>query len=83
MKLEYITTRILQNSKGEEKGKIRIIKFKEKPLAQVEFLCPECGAQENSSKEFKKPFLHQCKNCGYKVKVISLRTEIKKLAKQK
>ncbi len=82
MKIEYITTRILENSKGEKTGKIRIVKFKEKELADVIFKCPECGNEQKSEEKFKKPFFYSCKKCGHKVKIISLRTEIKKSLKK-
>jgi len=85
--LEYITTRDLQNSKGEMKGKIRIVKNKEDSFAVVDFTCPECGFKEKSQKEWKEPFIEGeginkkfnivCPKCGYKIKLMKLKKEIK------
>lgn len=78
MEIQYISNRELKNSKGEVRGKVRIIKFKEEELARVRYKCPECGYEEEIRLPFKKPFRFSCRRCGFKMKVISLRTEIKK-----
>ncbi|MCD6371774.1 MAG: hypothetical protein J7L39_03595 [Candidatus Aenigmarchaeota archaeon] len=82
MKLEYITNRELKNSKGEVKGKVRILKFKEEEFAKAKYKCPECGYEEEKEIPFKKPFIFKCGKCGFKIKVISLRAEIKKERKK-
>jgi ssDNA-binding Zn-finger/Zn-ribbon topoisomerase 1 len=82
-KLEYITTRILKNSSGEEKGKIRIIKFEEEGEAQVNYTCPECLYTENRKETWKKPFSIRCAKCNFLIRVSKLKDEIKKLRKQK
>lgn len=88
MALEYITTRELQNSSGETKGKIRIIKMKEESEAQVEIDCPECGAKEKKKESWKEPFVQgegasqkfnvKCIKCGFSTKLLKLKKEIKK-----
>jgi predicted RNA-binding Zn-ribbon protein involved in translation (DUF1610 family) len=86
--LEYITTRELENSKGQVKGKVRIIKMKENDFAEVMFVCPECGNSEKTKKKWSSPFVEgsgknqkfnlKCNKCGYSIKLIKLRKEIKK-----
>ncbi len=83
MEIQYISNRELKNSKGEVKGKVRIIKFKEEETARVKYKCPECGYEGEIRLPFKKPFRFSCQRCGFKMKVISLRTEIKKEIKGK
>lgn len=88
MPLEYITTRELENSAGEAKGKIRISKMKEEGSAKVEFTCPECSASERRSEAWAEPFVTgegsskkfnvKCGKCGFSVKVLKLKKEMKK-----
>lgn len=88
MSLEYITTRDLQNRSGEIKGRVRILKNKEEDFAQVDFICPECNFNEKGKKAWAPPFVEgsgvnqkfnlQCKNCGYSIKLLKLKKEIKK-----
>jgi peptide subunit release factor 1 (eRF1) len=82
MTLEYITTRELENSAGQVTGRIRIVKLKEEPEANVDYTCPACGFSEKKKEVWKKPFVTTCGKCGYKIKVISLKAEIKKLKKK-
>jgi ssDNA-binding Zn-finger/Zn-ribbon topoisomerase 1 len=82
MVLEYITTRTLENSKGEVKGKIRILKMKEELKASVEYTCPECNFSEKRKELWKKPFSIRCSRCNFLIKVPSLRAEIKKKRKK-
>jgi predicted RNA-binding Zn-ribbon protein involved in translation (DUF1610 family) len=81
--IEYITTRNLENREGEIKGKIRVLKLKEAEFAKVEYVCPECGFEEKTEKEWKKPFSINCSNCGFLMRIKSLRYEIKKMRKRK
>ena len=60
MNIQYITNRELKNSKGEIKGKVRIIKYKEEKLARVKYKCPECGYEGEMKLPFKKPFRFSC-----------------------
>jgi DNA-directed RNA polymerase subunit RPC12/RpoP len=91
MALEYITTRILANSKGEEKGKVRIIKMAEDTFATVELTCPECGFTESRKENWSVPFTEgegknqkfniRCSKCGFSVKLMKLKKEVKKKQK--
>ncbi|MHA1742632.1 MAG: hypothetical protein ACTSV6_00090 [Candidatus Heimdallarchaeota archaeon] len=88
MAIEYITTRDLQNSSGEAKGKIRILKLVEENEATVEFTCPECGSTEKRKEMWGEPFVEgsginqkfhiKCNKCGFSVKLMKLKKEVKK-----
>lgn len=88
MGLEYITNRDLENSAGQLKGRIRILKTAEEPKADVELNCPECGNTEKRKEIWTEPFVAgigknqkfnlQCNKCGFKVKLLRLKKEIKK-----
>jgi ribosomal protein L37AE/L43A len=78
MEIRYITTRDLQNSSGEIKGKVRVIVLKGESTANIDLTCPECGHTQNKKQEFKLPLNLQCEKCGFKMKLESLRKEIKK-----
>jgi len=83
MEIAYITTRDLQNSHGQITGRIRIILLKGESQADVDLKCPECQFSEKRKEEWKKPFSTKCNKCGFLIKVISLRQEIKKDKKLK
>ncbi len=86
--IEYITTRTLENSKGEAKGKVRILKLKEEENAKIEFKCPECGYDGKWDEKWGEPFVQgsginqkfiiKCKNCNFSIKISKLKKEIKK-----
>lgn len=77
--VKYITTRILENSNGDKKGKIRVVVYKDEPsTAYVRYICPECGYQEETSLPWKKPLIVKCSNCGYKMKIVNLLRQFKK-----
>lgn len=88
MTIEYITTRELENSVGELKGKIRIFKSKEDAEAIIEFTCPQCGSSEKKQQQWSEPFLEgaganlkfniRCSKCNYSFKMLKLKREIKK-----
>ena len=90
MALEYITTRELGNSAGEVKGKIRVVKLKEEPYANVDLACPECGTSETRKEGWGEPFVTgegsnqkfnlSCSKCGFKIKLLKLKKEAKKKA---
>lgn len=83
--LEYVTTRELE---GRIKGRIRILKLKGEGEAEVEYTCPSCGHTEKLRKEWKEPFVNgsginqffllNCGKCGFTIKLLKLRKEIKK-----
>ncbi|MEM7821266.1 MAG: hypothetical protein QXX38_00385 [Candidatus Aenigmatarchaeota archaeon] len=79
--IQYITTRILQNSSGENKGRVRVVVLKGETRAMVEYTCPECSYSEKKFETWKKPFGFKCSNCNLWIKVPSLRSEIKKMKK--
>ena len=88
MALEYITTRELQDSNGNAKGKMRIFKIKEDSQADVDFTCPECGANEKRKENWYEPFKQgtgpkqtfnlSCNKCGHKIKLLKLKKEAAK-----
>lgn len=78
-KLEYITTRNLENREGKLTGKIRVIVWKGEGVAHVNYTCPECGYTEKTTKEWKRPFSVKCGKCGFLIRVPRLKTEIKKM----
>lgn len=88
MALEYITTRELGNSAGKIAGKIRIVKLREEPDADVELTCPECSNSEKRKEAWGEPFVNgsgankkfnlQCNKCGFKIKILKLKKEAKK-----
>jgi len=92
MTLEYITMREMENSRGEIKGKIRIMKTKEEASATVEITCPECGFNEKRKEEWREPFVTglkmkqsfflKCSRCPYSVKMLKLKKEAAKKAKE-
>ncbi|MEM5829596.1 MAG: hypothetical protein QW040_02760 [Candidatus Aenigmatarchaeota archaeon] len=78
MEISYITTRDLQNSAGQTKGKVRVIVLKGESIANIELICPECGQAQKKKQEFKIPLDLRCEKCGFRVKLQRLRKEIKK-----
>ncbi|MEM5869956.1 MAG: hypothetical protein QXR09_02190 [Candidatus Aenigmatarchaeota archaeon] len=78
MEIKYITNRDLQNSAGQVKGKVRVLVLKGETIANIDLTCPECGCVQKKKQEFKLPLDLQCEKCGFKVKLQSLRKEIKK-----
>ena len=79
MKLQYITTRDLEDAEGKVTGKVRVIKFKEEEEARVIYKCPKCGFEEEKRERWKKPFSFRCSRCNSLIRVPSLRREIKKM----
>jgi len=85
MAIEFITTREL---KGRSSGRIRILKLKEEADALVDYTCPECGFSERRRVPWREPlvsgsgankkFFVQCAKCGYGIKLLKLKKEIKK-----
>lgn len=78
MEIAYITTRNLENSANQIKGRIRVIVLKGENTAEVDLTCPECGFEQKKREVFKMPFSTSCEKCGFKIKLQSLRKEIKK-----
>ncbi len=88
MGIEYITTRELENNKGQTTGKIRIIKLKGENGASVKLKCPECGFEESRKETWSEPFVNgagkkqsfsiKCKKCDYSTKLLKLKKQLKK-----
>jgi len=88
MAIEYITTRDLE---GKSAGKIRILKLGEESQAMVEYTCPECSFSEKTKQDWKEPFVQgtgtkqtfhlNCKKCGFEIKLLKLKKEVKKKPK--
>ncbi len=88
MALEYITTRDLQGSSGQNSGKIRILKTKEENEANIQVTCPECGNNEQRKEAWTEPFVTgtgankkfnlSCNKCGFKMTMLKLKKEAKK-----
>ena len=88
MQIGYTTTRSLENSKGEAKGRIRILKLVGEKEATVEFTCPECNSAENRKENWTEPFVEvtgasqkfniKCGKCGFSVKMLKLKREMKR-----
>jgi len=88
MQIEYITTRNLENSKGEVKGRVRILKLIGEEEAIVEFTCPECSSVENRKESWIEPFAIgtgakqifniKCRKCEFSVKLLKLKREMKR-----
>ncbi|MEM0481179.1 MAG: hypothetical protein QXQ14_03315 [Candidatus Aenigmatarchaeota archaeon] len=72
--IEYFTNRTFE---GKYNGKVRIIVYKGEKVANIEYICPNCGFQSSKQQEWKKPLTIICDNCKYKIKITSLRREIK------
>jgi len=77
-KIKYITTRDLKNSKGDIKGKVRVLVMKNQTNALVKYTCPECLYTSKMEKEWKRPFHFKCEKCGFLIRVPRLKEEIKK-----
>ena len=88
MQIQFITTRHLENSKGEEKGRVRIIKLVGEEDATVELTCPECNHSEKRKEPWEEPFVVgekankkfnvECSKCDFKVRLLKLKKEMKK-----
>ncbi|MEM7825346.1 MAG: hypothetical protein QW412_00615 [Candidatus Aenigmatarchaeota archaeon] len=91
--IEYITTRDLVNSKGEIKGRVRIIKLVGEEYATLELKCPECNHSEKRNEKWQEPFISgqgqnqkfyvKCSKCNFSTKLLKLKKEIKQLTKKK
>jgi len=69
----YITNRILQNSKGQEKGRIAMRVRTGSTTAEYNYTCPECGDSRNGQQEFHRPLSVRCQKCGYLMKLPKLK----------
>jgi len=79
----YITNRRIKNKAGEEKGKVRVLVKADSDIAEVDYVCPECGYSEHVEPAWKRPFSVRCSKCGFVIKVSKLKDEIKREKKAK
>ena len=78
----YHTNRSASNSKGEPKGQIRALVWKNDPKnARIEYQCPECGNYGYTETEWKRPLYTKCEKCSFKISVPKMRDAAKKEAK--
>ena len=76
---KYVTNRTIENSSGKITGKIRVIvKNDSADTANVDYVCPECGKSEHVDQTWQRPFSVKCSGCGFLMKVVKLKDEIKK-----
>ncbi len=72
-KFRYITKRVLQNKKGEEKGKILVVVRVGSDDAEVDYTCPECQHSSHMVKPWKRPFSVKCEKCGFLMRLPKLK----------
>lgn len=82
-KYRYITKRRLKNEDGEEKGKILVTVKKNSDQANVKYTCPQCENEGQKTKEWKRPFSIRCENCGHRITVPRIKSQMKKERKKK
>ncbi len=82
-KYKYVTNRSLKNKADEEKGRIKVLVPAESEIAQVDYICPECGFSEHTEEPWQRPFSLKCGKCGATMKIPKLKDEIKKDKKKR
>ncbi len=81
-KYRFVSNRILKNSKGEEKGRMRVVVKVNSDIAETDYECPECGFNEHVELEWKRPFSVKCSKCGFLMRLPRLKDEIKREKKK-
>lgn len=81
-KYKFVSNRLMKNSKGEEKGKMRVIVPSGTETAHMDYVCPECGLAKHEETPWIRPFSFKCPKCGFLMKLPKLKEEIKKEKKQ-
>ena len=81
-KYRFVSNRILKNSKGEEKGRMRVLVKIDSDVAETDYECPECGFREHVDLEWKRPFAVKCSKCGFLMRLPRLRDEIRREKKR-
>ncbi len=82
-KYRFVTNRVLKNSKGEEKGRLKVMVKTGSDTAGTDYTCPECGHSEHVEITFVRPFKVRCSECGLLMKVSKLKDDIKREKKRK
>jgi rubredoxin len=81
-KYKFVSNRVMKNSKGEEKGKMRVMVLSGTETAHIDYVCPECGLGKHEETPWVRPFALKCPKCGFVLKLPKLKDEIKKEKKQ-
>ena len=81
-KYRFVSNRVMKNSKGDDKGRMRMLVPKGSETAQVDYVCPECGLSKHIETPWIRPFSVKCSKCGFVLKLPKLKDEIKKEKKQ-
>lgn len=74
----YITNRTVQNKGGELKGRIALLVRAGSTTAEYKYACPECGDVRDGQQEFRRPITIRCQKCGFLMKILKLKDELKK-----
>ncbi|UCC92096.1 MAG: hypothetical protein JSV39_02450 [Candidatus Aenigmatarchaeota archaeon] len=82
-KYRFVSNRILKNSKGEEKGRMRVLVKIDSDTAETDYECPECGLKEHAEPEWRRPFSIACSKCGFVMKLPKLKDEMKREKKKR
>lgn len=81
-KYRFVSSRILKNSKEEEKGRMRVLVKTDSDIAETDHECPECGFKEHVEPEWERPFSVKCSKCGFVMKMPKLKDEMKREKKR-
>ena len=81
-KYRFVSSRILKNSKEEEKGRMRVLVKTDSDTAETDYECPECGFKEHVEPEWERPFSVKCSKCGFVMKMPKLKDEMKREKKR-
>jgi len=81
-KYRFVSNRVIKNSKGEDRGKMRVLVPHDSGNAQVDYVCPECGLSKHVETAWERPFSVRCSKCDFLMKLPKLKDEVKKDKKQ-
>ncbi|MEE9323756.1 MAG: hypothetical protein V3U72_04380 [Candidatus Aenigmarchaeota archaeon] len=82
-KYRFVSNRILKNSEGEEKGRMRVLIKVDSDIAETDYECPGCGFKEHVEPEWERPFSVKCSKCGFLMKLPKLKDEMKREKKKR
>ncbi len=77
-KYRFVSNRVMKSSKGDDKGRMRVLVPSGSDNALVDYVCPECGFSSHVETEWSRPFSVKCSKCGFVLKLPKLKDEIKK-----
>ena len=71
--VSYFTNRMLENEKGEKKGKLIMFRLKGEKEFNYHMICPYCLEEQEGKAVFtRRPYRIACKKCGKKILVEKL-----------